>query len=121
MAKYIIEFPEGRSYFPEFLPTDDFYSGIYIAPEHLSAYVTNEADTLDLQMTILIEEMSELAKELCKWKRLKGKRGSITEEMAHVLITMKCVARVLGIKDNEVEAEIQKKWPSAYSEEKTDE
>lgn len=118
MAMYLIKFPEGREYFPEFLPTDDFYSGIYIAPEHLSAYA-GEADTLDLQMTILIEEMSELTKELCKWKRLKGSKKQICEEAAHVLISMKCVTRILGIKDEEVEAEIQKKWPAAYEKEES--
>lgn len=123
MAKYLIEFPEGREYFPEFLPTDNFYSGIYIAPEHMKAWAEEFPSTTEAGIS-LIEEMSELTKEICKLERDKGSLGKIAEEAAHVIISLKGFIGYLPIayKASEViESKIQEKWPAAYSKEKTDE
>lgn len=123
MSKYLIEFPEGRSYFPEFLPTDNFYSGIYIAPEHMKAWV-EEFPSITKAGISLIEEMSELTKEICKLERDKGSEAKIFEETAHVLISLKGFIGYLPsgyIASELIESKIQKKWPAAYSKEKQDE
>lgn len=46
----------------------------------------------DYQMTVAIEELSELQKELCKEKRGKGDKDNITEEIGDVMI---CIAQIL--------------------------
>ena len=120
MSKYLIEFPEGREYFPEFLPTDDFYSGIYIAPEHMEAW-NDDFPTMSEAGISLIEEMSELTKEICKWERGRGSVGKIAEEAAHVLISLKGYIGYLPsgyITSELIESKIQEKWPAAYSEKK---
>ena len=40
------------------------------------------------QLNIAIEEMSELTKEICKWKRGVDNRDAIIEEMADVYIML---------------------------------
>ena len=126
MAKYLIEFPEGREYFPEFLPTDNFYSGIYIADEHRKAW-EKEFHSLSLKEISLMEEMAELAQAISKAYRHGSEKSysecvnPIKEEMAHVLISLKGLAWGLGIQPEEIQDEIEKKWPAAYSKEKTDE
>lgn len=42
----------------------------------------------DMQITVAIEELSELTKELCKYKRGEGKKLNIAEEMADVRIML---------------------------------
>lgn len=125
--KYLIEFPEGREYFPEFLPTDNFYSGIYIAPEHIKAW-SGEFHTLTMAEMSLIEEMAELTKAISKYYRNIGSTkmddcmNAIKEEMAHTLISLKGLAWYIDdFKPEDIQAEIEKKWPAAYSKEKTDE
>ena len=123
MSKYLIEFPEGREYFPEFLPTDNFYSGIYIAPEHMEAFAEEFPSMTEAGIS-LIEEMSELTKEICKLKRDNGSLGKILEESAHVLISLKgFIGYLPGVyRESElIESKIQEKWPEAYSKEKTNE
>ena len=123
MAKYLIEFPEGREYFPDFLPTDDFYSGIYIAPEHVVAWAEEFPSRKEAAIS-LIEEMSELTKEICKMERGKGSALKIAEETAHVLVSLKGYIFHLPsgyITSELIESKIQEKWPAAYSKEKTDE
>lgn len=44
---------------------------------------------VDMQLNVCIEELSELIKELCKFKRGKGKMLNIAEEMADVRIILK--------------------------------
>lgn len=43
----------------------------------------------DMQLNIAIEELSELIKELCKYKRGEGKQLNIAEEIADVKIILK--------------------------------
>lgn len=122
MSKYLIEFPEGREYFPDFLPADDFYSGIYIADDHRKAW-EKEFHSLSLKEMSLIEEMSELTQAISKAYRHAGEQSydecvdPIKEEMAHVLISLKGLAWGLGIVPEDIQAEIQKKWPAAYEKE----
>lgn len=122
MAKYLIEFPEGREYFPNFLPTDDFYSAIYIAPEHIKAW-RGEFHTLTMEEISLIEEMAELTKAISKLYRKENSsiadecKAAVTEEMAHVIISIKGLAYYLGINQEDIQAEIKKKWPAAYEKE----
>lgn len=118
--KYIIEFPEGREYYPEFLPTDDFYSGIYISPKHMKSF-SEDFPNMRAAYFSLIEEMSELTKAICKWERSKGSKQDLEEEIAHVLISLKGVCQYLNIQSEDIEVEIGLKCPKAYSEEKTDE
>lgn len=119
MSKYLIEFPEGREYFPEFLPTDDFYSEIYIADTHHEAWA-KEFNNVPMKEMSLIEEMSELTQAISKYYRnidLTKKDecvDAIKEEMAHVLISLKGLAWSIGIRPEDIQAEIEKKWPSAY-------
>ena len=123
MSKYLIEFPEGGEHFPEFLPTDNFYSGIYIAPEHMEAFA-EEFPSMTAAGIYLIEEMSELTKEICKLERDKGSLGKIAEEAAHVLISLKGFIGYLPaayMASDLIESKIQEKWPAAYSKEKTNE
>lgn len=119
MSKYLIEFPEGREYFPEFLPTDDFYSGIYISPEHMKSF-REDFPTTCAAGNSLIEEMSELTKAICKWERNKGFKKDLEEEIAHVLISLKGLVNYFGIESEDIEVEIGLKCPAAYSKEKTD-
>lgn len=65
-----------------------------------------EHSTQDL---ILIEEMSELTKALLKLRRGKSSMNEIAEEMAHVLISVEVVRRILGIEDVALEREACKK------------
>lgn len=122
MAKYLIEFPEGREYFPNFLPTDDFYSEIYIADDHRKAWA-KEYNSLTLKEMSLIEEMSELTQAISKAYRHGAEKSysecvdPIKEEMAHVLISLKGLAEHLGISQEDIQAEIEKKWPAAYEKE----
>lgn len=119
MAKYLIEFPEGREYFPEFLPTDNFYSWIYIADDHRRAW-GKEFHSLSLKEMSLIEEMAELTQAISKAYRHGSEQSysecvdPIKEEMAHVLISLKGLAEHLGISPEDIQAEIEKKWPAAY-------
>lgn len=63
----------------------------------------------DLQVTVAIEEMSELQKELCKALRRKGNHEHITEEMADVYITLRQMQLYYGISKEELQEWIDKK------------
>lgn len=43
----------------------------------------------DMQINVAIEELSELIKELCKFKRGQGNQVNLAEEMADVKIILK--------------------------------
>ena len=58
------------------------------------------------QDLILIEEMSELTKELLKKRRSKDNYSNIVEEMAHVYISLEVVKRLFGIGDDEINYEV---------------
>ena len=62
------------------------------------------------QSIILIEEMSELTKELVKNMRGKDNYYSLVEEMAHVLLSLNVVARALGISVNDLQDRLNIKF-----------
>lgn len=62
-----------------------------------------------IQDLILIEEMSELTKELLKRRRGHKNDECIKEELSHVLISLHIVKTILGITDEDIENEAKKK------------
>ena len=54
----------------------------------------------DNQLTILIEEMSELTKEICKIKRGIGDMDNLIEEYADVLIMMEQISMMFYLMDD---------------------
>lgn len=53
----------------------------------------------DMQMTIAIEEMSELQKEICKNKRGKDNTNHLAEEIADVLFCMDQLQVMFGVQE----------------------
>lgn len=53
----------------------------------------------DMQITVAIEEMSELIKELCKLKRLQGKLVNLAEEIADVTIMMEQLRSIFNVNE----------------------
>lgn len=102
--------------------SDIFYGEIYIANDHLEAWA-KEFNNLPITEMSLIEEMSELTQAISKDYRTFSNtkrddcRHAITEEMAHVLISLRGLAWTLGIRPEDIQAEIEKKWPAAYEKE----
>ena len=101
---------------------DDFYGDIYIAYGHHEAWA-KEFNTLMLKEMSLIEETSELTQAISKYYRnidftkIDKCKKSITEEMAHVLVSLRGLALALGIRPEDIQAEIEKKQPAAYEKE----
>lgn len=62
-----------------------------------------------LQDVILIEELSELQKEMTKYIRGKGVLSHMTEEIAHCLTSIHVAMYIHGISENDVKKEIDKK------------
>lgn len=54
------------------------------------------------QLDMIIEEMSELTKEICKNKRGKDNRSAIVEEMADVYIMLKQLEIIFSIDEDEI-------------------
>ena len=61
------------------------------------------------QDLILIEEMSELTKELLKRRRGKCNMDGIKEELSHVMISTMVLQQVLGISQQDIENEAKRK------------
>jgi NTP pyrophosphatase (non-canonical NTP hydrolase) len=78
---------------------------------NLFALVSKSVDNFDksTQDLILIEEMSELTKELLKRRRGAKNDDCIKEELSHVLTSLYVVKAVIGISDEDVEREAKKK------------
>lgn len=62
----------------------------------------------DMQLTVAIEEMSELTKEICKAKRGAKNQDNIAEEMADVYIMLKQLEMIF-CNSLEVDRAIEKK------------
>jgi NTP pyrophosphatase (non-canonical NTP hydrolase) len=101
---------------------DIFYGEIYIADNHHEAWA-KEFNNVPMKEMSLIEEMAELTQVISKYYRnidftkKDGCIASITEEMAHVLISIRGLAWALGIHPEDIQAEIEKKYPAAYEKE----
>ena len=77
----------------------------------LATMILEVYDT-DIQPIICIEELSELQKEICKMIRYQGEydKNHLTEEIAHCLISINVVKQYYGIKDEDIEKEISRKF-----------
>ena len=56
----------------------------------------------DMQLTVAVEEFSELIKEICKSKRGKDNVADITEEMADCYIMLEQLKIIFEIKNSEI-------------------
>lgn len=68
-----------------------------------------EAYGKEMQLTVAVEELSELIKEICKNKRGSANIESITEEMADCYIMLDQIAFIFGIKPCDISAVIDEK------------
>lgn len=57
----------------------------------------------DAQVIMIIEEMSELTKEICKNERGRDNHDQIVEELTDVLIMLEQGKYIYNIDDNEIE------------------
>ena len=64
----------------------------------------------DMQLTVAVEEFSELIKEICKNKRGENNIDHITEEVADCYIMLAQVELIFGIKTRDINAMIDKKY-----------
>lgn len=64
------------------------------------------------QKIILIEECTELQKEMCKQLRkdTHENKQHIIEEMAHVLFSMQTAMKILNITTEDIQKEFEKKY-----------
>lgn len=56
----------------------------------------------DNQLNVAIEEMSELVKEICKYKRGSKNRDAIIEETADVIIMIGNLRQIFNMTDDEI-------------------
>lgn len=63
----------------------------------------------DMQLTVAIEELSELIKEICKHKRGADNRDKIIEEMADVYIMLSQIEIIFDVTDSEIEKVMDEK------------
>lgn len=63
----------------------------------------------DLQLTVAVEELSELIKEICKNKRGADNRDNIIEELADCYIMMGQIEIIFDIKPIQISAWIDEK------------
>lgn len=63
----------------------------------------------DMQLTIAIEEFSELTKELCKHKRYMDNTKAIIEEMADCYIMLEQLKMIFGLGSTVIDDVIEKK------------
>lgn len=95
---------------------------ISITPEHLEKLFNDCGASYSDNAMLLSEEMSELNKEIMKFKRnvmsFHGGetinyygigRDKVTEEMAHVYICMEAMKKLIGIRDIDIQKKIDEK------------
>lgn len=56
----------------------------------------------DSQLNVAVEEMSELIKEICKYKRGSQNRDAIIEETADVIIMIGNLRQIFNMTDDEI-------------------
>lgn len=61
------------------------------------------SQSVDINKTIVIEELSELQKELCKDLRGYNRREEIKEEMADVYICLQLLKEIYNFSDEDLE------------------
>lgn len=65
--------------------------------------------SIDINKTIVIEELSELQKEICKDLRGYNRKIEIKEEMADVYICLQLLKEIYNFSDNELEKMYERK------------
>jgi len=68
------------------------------------------------QVTVAIEELSELQKELCKFIRRNGNLSNIAEEIADVQLMLWQMQTVFDVRQEEVERRVKYKIDRTISE-----
>ena len=68
-----------------------------------------EAYGKDMQLTVAVEEFSELIKEICKYKRGNNNRKNIIEEMADCYIMLEQLAMIFDIPCHAINEVVDKK------------
>lgn len=63
----------------------------------------------DMQLTVAIEELSELIKEICKNKRGEDNRDNLIEEMADCCIMLEQLVIIFNIKEAEIDRVMDEK------------
>lgn len=63
----------------------------------------------DMQLTVAVEEFSELTKEICKNKRGSDNRDNIIEEIADCYIMLDQVKIIFDITPSELSREVKRK------------
>ena len=63
----------------------------------------------DMQLIVVVEELSELIKEICKHKRGEDNRENIVEEIADCYIMLDQLILILGIRSVEIKRVIDEK------------
>ena len=76
----------------------------------VSKYGTNH------QVTVAIEELSELQKELCKFIRKSGNLSNIAEEIADVQLMLWQMQTVFDVRQEEVERRVKYKIDRTINE-----
>lgn len=76
----------------------------------ISKYGTNH------QVTVAIEELSELQKELCKFIRKSGNLSNIAEEIADVQLMLWQMQTVFDVRQEEVERRVKYKIDRTINE-----
>lgn len=67
------------------------------------------SQSVDINKTIVIEELSELQKELCKDLRGYDRREEIKEEMADVYICLQLLKQIYNFSDEDLEKMYERK------------
>ena len=101
---------------------DPFFGKIHMSYQHMKGYDL-DYNTRTLKMIALVEECSELQQALTKMYKAQDQayhsggdsRANVVEEMAHVMICIKCLADDLGITADDIQQEIYKKYPDGYN------
>lgn len=101
---------------------DPFFGKIHMSQAHMDAW-EKDFNTDYVMLVGLMEECAELQQAASKYYRkyrntdhshCVAERAAIIEEMAHVLIDIRMVCNSLGIKPEEIQQEIYKKYPDGY-------
>ena len=69
-----------------------------------------EAYGADMQLTVAVEELSELIKELCKFKRGSDNRDNIIEELTDCYIVMEQIEIIFNITGKEMCNKLDEKF-----------
>lgn len=64
---------------------------------------------VDMQLNVVVEEFSELTKEICKYKRGFNNKDNIVEEMADCCIMLEQMKMIFDVSEEEIMTVIREK------------